>query len=173
MGTRIKRKIKKLSIGGLMIFRKESVKLFSPVNGRCISLEQVPDPIFSQKMVGDGVAFEFEENTVYSPCDGEIIALMPSNHAFGIRAKNGAEILVHIGLNTVNLNGQGFELLVRMNQKIKAHQPIIKLDRTFMKQNKINLTTPMVVTNLESYQMNFLNKNCVCIEDTVLKVIKK
>lgn len=133
----------------LEIFKKKAVdmQIYSPVNGVCISLDDVSDPVFSSRMMGDGVAFKFEGDTLYSPCDGTVMLVAKSKHAIGIKAKNGAEILIHVGLETVNLNGEGFEVLIEPNAKIKTGEPLLKCDLAFMKSKHIDLITPMILTN--------------------------
>ena len=91
----------------------KTVQLLAPITGTALSLDNVPDPVFSEKMMGDGIAIEPSEGIVVSPVDGEIIQVFPTKHAIGIRAKNGTEILIHIGLETVSLKGEGFETHVK------------------------------------------------------------
>ena len=135
------------------LFKKKDCVLYAPVNGKSIPLENVPDKVFANKLIGDGVGFVFEEDTVYAPCDGEILMIANTNHAFGIKAKNNLEVLVHVGLETVNLNGEGLSVLVKQGQKVKAHDPIIKINREMMKEKNIDLTTPMIITNLDNYEI--------------------
>ena len=130
---------------------KKKVVLCSPVDGDSLPLEKVPDKIFAEKMMGDGIAFSFEGNVVCAPCNGTIILVADTLHAFGIRAENGAEILIHIGLDTVGLNRRGFRKLVEVNSKVKKGTPVIELDREVFEKSGTDLTTPMVVTNGSEY----------------------
>lgn len=134
--------------------KKRTVDLFSPVNGTLVKLEDVPDQVFAQKMMGEGVAFKFTENTLYSPCDGELAMVADTLHAYGFKLSNGAEALIHIGLDTVNLNGEGFKLIASQGQKVHVGDPIVEIDQEFMKTREIDLTTPMVVTNGSEYKMS-------------------
>ncbi len=93
-------------------------------------LEEVADPVFSTKMMGDGIAVKPSDDTIYSPCEGEIILFPDTKHAIGIRTQRGTEILVHIGLDTVNFHGQGFQKLFP-DQRVQTGQPLIRLDRGF------------------------------------------
>ena len=147
-------------------------EVYSPVIGKMIPLDDVPDPVFSEKMMGEGCAFGFEGDTVYAPCNGEIILIANTYHAFGIKAENGAEILIHIGLYTVNLNGKGFEVLVKEHTKVKAHDPLVRIDREFMKENKIDLTMPMVITSSD-YEIELDEYGEKELSNRVLKVKKK
>ncbi len=131
-----------------------TVKLAAPVKGKVIPLNEVPDQVFAGGLMGEGIAFIPEEETVTAPCDGVVMMIAETLHAVGIQAENGAEILIHVGLDTVNLNGSGFTMLVEMNQNIKQGDPLLKIDMDFMKKQKINLTTPMIVTNSSDYDLS-------------------
>ena len=137
----------------LNLFKKSNqVKLYSPVNGKRIDLSKVKDRVFSSKMMGDGLAFQFEEDTLYSPCDGQVALVYETLHAYGFRLDNGAEVLLHIGMDTVNLNGEGFTSFVKQGQKVKVGDPIVKIDLEFMKEKGIDLTTPMILTNGSNFE---------------------
>ncbi len=131
------------------LFQKD-VELYAPVKGTCVALDQVPDAIFAQKMLGEGVAFCFAQDTVYAPCSGEIVMIAQTLHALGIRTANKAEVMLHIGLDSVNLGGKGFTMLVHAGDKIKRGQPLVRLDRSVLEAAGINLITPMVVTSKET-----------------------
>lgn len=142
------------------LFKKtdDICKLFAPVNGKTIALENVPDKVFASKMMGDGMGFEYEGNTIYAPCDGKITLVANTLHAVGITSEKGAEILIHIGLDTVSLNGKGFKKLINQGDKVKKGTPLIEIDRQFMKEQNINLITPMVVTNAANYEINVIDE---------------
>lgn len=133
--------------------KKEPVILYAPVTGTSIALDNVPDPVFAQKMMGDGIAFMPETNTICAPCNGKITMVANTLHAVGITADNGAEILIHIGLDTVNLNGKGFTALVNVGDKVKLGTPLIQIDMSFMKKQEMVLTTPLVVTNTSEFSL--------------------
>lgn len=130
-------------------FLKKNTDLYAPVVGKAVKLEEVPDSMFAEKLLGDGLAFVFDTDIVYAPCDGEIIMIAATKHALGIRTANQAEVMIHIGLETVNLNGEGFTALVKAGDKIKRGQELIRLDRAFFDEQHVNLITPMVVTTKE------------------------
>ena len=147
--------------------------LYAPVTGEMIEIENVPDQMFAEKMMGDGVGFKFDGNTVYSPCDGEITMIANTLHAVGIKAANGAEILIHIGLDTVQLNGQGFKVITKAGSKVKKGTPIIEVDQEFMKKNNINLTTPMVITNSDEFSYDIkMDSSNVVSGDTMIVEFK-
>ena len=146
-------------------FKKKTVPahcLIAPVNGQCIALKDVPDPIFSDKIMGDGVAFVYPGDTVYSPCDGFVKLVASTKHAIGLMSDDGIEVLIHVGMDTVNLEGKGFETLVKVKQKVKAGTPLLKINRQFMNEHHIDLMTPMVITNTKNF-----NIECPCIDQDV------
>ncbi|MEG0526989.1 MAG: PTS glucose transporter subunit IIA, partial [Longicatena sp.] len=120
--------------------------VYAPVNGKCIDIELVNDRTFAEKMLGDGVAIIPSNNVICSPADGEIIMLFNTLHAFGIRMKNGNELLIHIGIDTVELNGEGFTACKCLHETVKKGQEIIRFDGDFMKKKNIDMTTMIVVT---------------------------
>lgn len=124
-----------------------SIDVHSPLTGRMLNLEEVPDPVFSQKMMGDGIAVEPEEGKVVSPVNGEIVQVFPTKHAVGIKAENGAEILIHIGLETVSMNGEGFEAHVSEGKKVKVGDPLVTFDIDLVKEKAKSTITPVIITN--------------------------
>lgn len=126
--------------------KKVSNEVAVPVTGTCIRIEEVPDPVFSGKMMGDGFAVIPESDTVVAPMSGEIAMVADTKHAFGMKTKSGVELLVHIGLDTVNLNGEGFTVLIGPGSKVKAGDPVIRFDRTGMEEKGLNTTTMVVFT---------------------------
>lgn len=131
------------------IFKKE-LKLISVIDGKTLDLTNVPDPIFAQKMAGDGIAIAATGDTVLAPADGEINLIFKTNHAFAMTLDNGLELLIHIGLDTVSLNGVGFERLVSSGEYVKTGTPIIKFDRSLLLSQGFSLITPILITNPDS-----------------------
>ncbi|MEG0258927.1 MAG: PTS glucose transporter subunit IIA [Lysinibacillus sp.] len=129
------------------IFKKRGLEVLAPVNGEIISLEDVPDPVFSQKMMGEGVAIIPSNGRIYAPVDGEIVLISDSKHAIGIRSSDGSEILIHIGLETVALQGKGFTVLVEQGSTVSAGQALIEVDWEYIKANAKSTVTPIVITN--------------------------
>lgn len=135
------------------IFKKISGKeeadasIYAPVAGKVIKLSDIQDEAFSSGAMGEGVAIEPSEGKVYAPCDGEITAFFPTGHAVGITAKTGAEILIHVGMDTVSLDGKGFTAKARSGEKVKKGQLLLEFDMEYIKSQNLPLTTPVVVTN--------------------------
>ncbi|MGJ7923229.1 glucose-specific PTS transporter subunit IIBC [Neobacillus sp. LXY-4] len=143
------------------VLQNENIKeesIISPIKGEIKPITEVPDAVFSGKMMGDGFAILPTDGTIVSPVDGKIINLFPTKHAIGILSDGGREILIHVGIDTVNLKGQGFEALVSENDRIVKGQPLLKVDLDFVKQNAPSIITPIVFTNLAQNETVVLKK---------------
>ncbi|AFM59013.1 N-acetylglucosamine-specific PTS transporter subunit IIBC [Enterobacter cloacae] len=125
--------------------------LVSPVTGEVVALEQVPDEAFASKAVGDGVAVKPTEKTVVSPAAGTIVKIFNTNHAFCLETEKGAEIVVHMGIDTVALNGQGFTRLVEEGAEVVAGQPILEMDLDFLNANARSMISPVVCSNIDDF----------------------
>lgn len=136
----------------LDIFKK-NFKLVAPISGKVMELSQVPDEIFSQKMAGDGIAIDCTGDVVVAPANGTLSFIFKSNHAFGMHLDNGIEIMVHVGLDTVGLAGQGFQRLVQEGQTVKVGEPIIKFDRKLIIEKGCSLISPVLIINAQSVRL--------------------
>ncbi|WP_203462019.1 N-acetylglucosamine-specific PTS transporter subunit IIBC [Enterobacter cloacae] len=125
--------------------------LVSPVTGEVVALELVPDEAFASKAVGDGVAVKPTEKTVVSPAAGTIVKIFNTNHAFCLETEKGAEIVVHMGIDTVALNGQGFTRLVEEGAEVVAGQPILEMDLDFLNANARSMISPVVCSNIDDF----------------------
>ncbi len=121
--------------------------LNAPLSGFLMAIERVPDPVFAQKMVGDGIAVDPTSQSLLAPCDGEIVQLHPANHALTLVTAEGVEVMMHIGLDTINLKGQGFTPRVKPGDRVKAGDPLIDFDADYLATHAKSLLTMMVVTN--------------------------
>jgi PTS system D-glucosamine-specific IIA component/PTS system glucose-specific IIA component len=128
---------------------KNDLKLYAPADGKVIELSKVPDPVFAQKMAGEGVAIDVTGDTIVAPTDGTITLIFKTNHAFAMSLDNGIELLVHIGLDTVTLDEEAFKKLAEENIFVKAGTPIIKINRKFILEKGVSLITPVLITNPE------------------------
>lgn len=131
--------------------KKANKDLVAPTTGKLIKMEEVNDPVFAEKMMGDGFAIISEDSSFCSLGDGKISAIFPSNHAYGITLDDGLEILVHIGLDTVNENGKGFVCSHKMGDVVKAGEEIITIDRNYLLEKGYDLTTMIIFTNSSTY----------------------
>lgn len=129
----------------------QKTKLLSPLNGNILPLSEVKDEVFSSGAMGKGLAIEPSEGVLYAPADSHVALVFPTGHAIGLNTKDGAEILMHIGMDTVNLEGKGFEVLVKKDQEVKAGDPLVKFDIKTIKKAGYEVTTPIIVTNSKNY----------------------
>jgi PTS system D-glucosamine-specific IIA component/PTS system glucose-specific IIA component len=150
---------------------KKTLTIIAPISGKAINLSEVPDPVFAGKMVGDGIAIDSTGDTVVAPCDGTISLIMDSKHAFAIITSSGIELLVHVGLETVALNGKGFEVLQSVNTKVTAGTPILKLDRPFIESKGVRLITPVLIVNHDKLKelTPIVNAEVSCGKDVVIE----
>ncbi len=125
--------------------------LVAPVTGEVVALDQVPDEAFASKAVGDGLAIRPTDNIVVAPADGTVVKIFNTNHAFCLETDKGAEIVVHMGIDTVALEGQGFKRLVEEGAEVKAGQPILELDLDYLNANARSMISPVVVSNSDDY----------------------
>lgn len=125
------------------------LKLLAPLSGVVWPLERVPDPVFAQKMVGDGISIDPVDATLIAPCDGEVVTLHPAGHALTLRTAEGLEVLMHIGIDTVTLKGEGFRPQVKMGDKVTSGASLIEFDLDFLARRAKSLLTQIVITNSE------------------------
>ncbi|WP_160724820.1 glucose-specific PTS transporter subunit IIBC [Bacillus sp. USDA818B3_A] len=131
----------------------------APLKGEIKPITEVPDQVFAGKMMGDGFAIVPSEGMVVSPVNGKIVNLFPTKHALGILSDTGREILIHVGIDTVNLKGQGFETLVAENDIIEQGQPLLKFDINYIKEHATSTITPVVFTNLTEGEKVVIEKS--------------
>lgn len=129
----------------------KGTKLVSPLDGTVMPLAEVKDEVFSSGAMGQGVAVEPTNGLLRAPADGKMVMTFATGHAVGMKSNDGAEILIHIGMDTVNLQGKGFETLVQKGQEVKAGDPLVKFDIDAIKEAGYTVTTPIVITNSKEY----------------------
>lgn len=125
--------------------------VYAPVDGKCIDITEVSDATFASKMMGDGIAIIPTSNVIKAPCNGTISMIFHTGHAFGMKADNGLEILIHIGIETVNLNGKGFKALKKNGDKVKKGESIIEIDLEEIKKD-YDPSTMLIITNQKPIQ---------------------
>ena len=131
--------------------RKTAI-IYSPVDGIAADLSTAPDEGFAGKMMGDGAVVTPTEGTVYAPADGEVEFIFDTKHAIGFQTDSGIPMLLHMGIDTVKLEGKGFEILVTEGQKVKKGDPMMKLDLEFLTANAPSITSPILDTEPEDNQ---------------------
>ena len=130
-----------------------TLQMLSPIKGEVIALESVKDEAFAGKVLGDGIAIVPAEGKVVAPCDAQVATLIDSHHAIGLICDNGAELLIHVGLNTVNLQGQYFTPLVKEGDRVTAGTPLLAFDKAKIEQAGYDLTTPVLVVNSDEFTL--------------------
>ena len=146
----------------------------SPMTGEIVPLENVNDPVFSTKMMGEGVAILPTDGKVYSPVTGEVSVMMDSNHAVGLVSENGAEILIHVGIDTVQMNGEGFIAHVQKGDTVQAGDLLIEANLDTIKEHEYDSTTMVIVTNTDNYSEVIVTKeNTIKHDDELLEVVPK
>ncbi|OAH53279.1 MULTISPECIES: glucose-specific PTS transporter subunit IIBC [Bacillaceae] len=123
-------------------------RFVAPITGELLPITEVPDPVFSGKLMGDGFAIKPSDGIVVSPVDGKIVNIFPTKHAIGLVSDNGREVLIHFGIDTVKLKGEGFESLISEGDIVKAGQPLLKVDLGYIAENATSTITPIIFTNL-------------------------
>src|SRR6185436_9564553 len=123
------------------------LKILSPLSGQTWPLERVPDPVFAQKMVGDGVSIDPTDAVLLAGCDGEVVSLPATGHAVTLRTREGIDVLMHVGIDTVALKGEGFHPLVKPGDRVRAGDPLIAFDLDFLATHARSLLTQIVIVN--------------------------
>lgn len=141
--------------GGADLDPTMTVRIVAPISGRLIPLEEVPDPVFAQRMAGDGVAIEPAADpsggpvTVVAPCDGQLAVLFPGGHAMAVVGPGGLEVIVHAGIDTVELQGAGFETLAKQGDLVRAGQPLVRFDPEALRRGGKRAISPVLVANVD------------------------
>lgn len=125
------------------------IMVYAPVNGDIVDIEKVPDVVFAEKIVGDGIAIAPKGELILAPIDGRIGKIFETNHAFSIESPQGLELFVHFGVGTVELRGKGFKRLAEEGQEVKMGDPILSFDIDYLKDQVDSLLTPVVLANME------------------------
>ncbi len=151
--------------------KKKELDLYAPITGELIDITEVKDQVFSQKILGDGVAIEPKEGVLFAPFDCEVVQLFHTLHAIGLKAKD-VEILVHIGMDTVELNGEGFKGFVNEGDHVKKGQKLIEFDIDYIKSKGKEATTPIVITNMDIVKSldKSQTKDIVANQDIAVKI---
>ncbi|GKU27051.1 PTS sugar transporter subunit IIA [Clostridium folliculivorans] len=144
------------------LFKKKTKILYAFADGISVDLSEVKDEVFSQKMMGEGIAIKPSDDKVFAPCDGTIVAVMKeSKHAVGIKTSDGVEMLIHVGIDTVNLNGEGFELYCEEGKTIKKGDLLLSFDRELLKKKNLDDTTMLVLSELNNHEIVGFNTGTI------------
>ena len=153
---------------GFLTRKKREIK--SPVDGQVVALESVNDEVFSQKLAGDGVAVIPMSDIFTAPIDGVITKIFSTNHAYSIKSAKDLEVMVHIGLDTVALKGEGFERLAKEGDAVKAGEPIIRVDLAYIKAHAKDSVTPVVILDESDVKQIEKRLKIVKSQDVIMEV---
>lgn len=142
-----------------------------PIKGKVDSVTATPDQAFAEKMMGDGIVIIPSDNVVYAPADCEIAFVFPTSHALGLTTESGLEALIHVGIDTVKLDGQGFKVLVKQGDKVKRGDKLMEFDIEYIREHAADIATPFIITNLSDGQkINILNTGDIEVNKEVMEV---
>lgn len=166
-----------MGIFGKLFAGTEAVEpegIYAPMAGKTVPLSQVPDPTFSEGMLGEGIAIEPSSGTVCAPCSGTVENMFETGHAVCLKAENGAEILIHVGLETVGLAGKCFKIYVKNGQKVKKGQKLMDADLEGIRRAGLETITPVVVCNADAVgALEKYTGSTVTGQDIVIRVKEK
>lgn len=160
---------------GLFDFmKKKEIMLFAPAKGECIPISEVADPTFAEEILGKGVAIKPSEGKFYAPADGKVTTLFPTGHAIGITTPDGLELLVHVGLDTVQLKGQHFDVKVKADQDVTKGTLLLEADLEEIRKAGYDTVTPMLVCNSADYaSVECKKQGMVEVGDEMITCMKK
>ena len=155
------------------LFGKPVDSIYAPMAGKAVPITEVPDPTFAEGMLGNGIAIEPVEGKVYAPCDATVDTMFSTGHAVSLVAECGAEILIHVGLETVGLEGKPFKVLVANGDKVKKGQLLIEFDKDAIAAAGYDTVTPVVICNSDDFgTFETVTGKTVAEGDVVIKLAK-
>ncbi len=153
--------------------KKQKQKIIAPQTGVCVDLDEVPDEVFADRLLGEGVAILPSEDEVKSPVDGTVVQVFDTLHAYSIKSDDGLEILVHIGINTVELGGEGFKTTLKDGDRVRAGDTLCFADIKLIKEKGYELYTPIIIANHDEVKgLEMLKGEVVGGETTVMEYLK-
>ncbi|OMP27480.1 hypothetical protein BAE31_08980 [Bacillus sp. I-2] len=145
----------------------------APLAGKVLPLSEVPDAVFSSGAMGKGFAIEPTDNKLYAPFDGSVVMLAPTKHAIGLRSEFGVELLVHVGIDTVSLDGSAFTLHIKEGSKVKKGDLLMTFDQVAIESKGLKTITPVIITNTQAYEDVIVEEQSTCQSTDVMITIVK
>ena len=149
------------------------VEIYAPISGEIVNIEDVPDVVFSEKIVGDGVAVRPIGNKIVAPVDGVIGKIFETNHAFSMESKEGVELFVHFGIDTVELKGEGFTRIAQEGQSVKRSDTVIEFDLALLESKAKSVLTPIVISNMDEISCIVKKSGEVVAGESVVLALRK
>lgn len=156
-----------------MSYNNNELTLSAPLSGPVLTLGNVPDEVFASGAMGDGIAIDPLNDCLYAPCDGVIIHVARTGHALTIRAENGAEVLMHVGIDTVELNGEGFALLVKDGARVSKGQALVQFDLDRIARQCKSLVSLIILTNGERFELRAVARQKVKVGEPLLQIVAR
>ncbi|HEM8142393.1 TPA: PTS glucose transporter subunit IIA [Providencia stuartii] len=150
-----------------------SIEIIAPLSGEIVNIEDVPDVVFAEKIVGDGIAIKPAGNKIVAPVDGTIGKIFETNHAFSIKSDDGIELFVHFGIDTVELKGEGFKRIAEEGQSVKKGDLVIEFDLALLEEKAKSVLTPVVISNMDEIKELTKLSGSVTVGETVIMRVKK
>ncbi|WMY96034.1 MAG: PTS glucose transporter subunit IIA [Arsenophonus sp.] len=161
-------------VKSLVLENKNNViNIIAPISGQIINIEDVPDVVFSEKIVGDGIAINPSGNKIVAPINGTISKIFETNHAFSMKSDSGIELFVHFGIDTIELKSEGFSRIAKEGQKVKIGDLIIKFDLLLLKKKAKSTLTPVIISNMDEIKELKKSSGSIILGETIImKIIK-
>ncbi|SFN63836.1 PTS glucose transporter subunit IIA [Xenorhabdus japonica] len=150
-----------------------SIEIIAPLSGEIVNIEDVPDVVFAEKIVGDGIAIKPTGNKIVAPVDGTIGKIFETNHAFSIESDSGIELFVHFGIDTVELKGKGFKRIAEEGQRVQKGDLVLEFDLAFLEERAKSTLTPVVISNMDEIKELTKVSGSVIVGESVIMRIKK
>ena len=150
-----------------------TIEIIAPLSGEIVNIEDVPDVVFAEKIVGDGIAIKPTGNKMVAPVDGTIRKIFETNHAFSIESDSGVELFVHFGIDTVELKGEGFKRIAEEGQRVKVGDTVIEFDLPLLEEKAKSTLTPVVISNMDEIKELIKLSGSVTVGETPVIRIKK
>ncbi|WMY95377.1 MAG: PTS glucose transporter subunit IIA [Arsenophonus sp.] len=149
------------------------INIIAPISGQIIKIEDVPDVVFSEKIVGDGIAINPSGNKIVAPINGTISKIFETNHAFSMKSDSGIELFVHFGIDTIELKSEGFFRIAKEGQKVKIGDLILKFDLFLLKKKAKSTLTPVIISNMDEIKELKKSSGSIILGETIImKIIK-
>ena len=153
---------------GLFSFKSKKTVIACPVDGEVLPITSCEDKVFSEKMMGDGFLVKPKNGEFFSPVNGKVSMVFETKHALAFKTNDGVSVLIHIGMDTVKLEGKGYEILVNTGDKVKVGQKIAKVDLDFINKNGLSTDTPVVITNLDGKEIELVKTgDCKALDEII------
>ncbi|UBH21314.1 PTS glucose transporter subunit IIA [Macrococcus armenti] len=153
--------------------QSKKIEIVSPITGEYVAIEDIPDPVFAQKMMGEGFGIKPTEGIVAAPISGEVVNVFPTKHAIGIKAENGVELLIHVGLETVAMKGAGFKTHISQGDIVQKGDTLLEFDIALIEKEASSIISPVIITNSDVLsEIKFENQTLLTKGETPVMTVE-